>query len=97
MKILYNDTEITLTNKMKIEKIMKIILLGNKFPNQEVEVISKKMRKNSKNWAIWSQDEDNLLLDMRTKGYTFREIGRHLGRTKDAVAYHFYQISKVNS
>jgi hypothetical protein len=33
----------------------------------------------------WTDDEDSIAIDMRRKGYTYREIGQAVGRTYDSV------------
>jgi hypothetical protein len=35
--------------------------------------------------TYWTDDEDVIAIDLRRKGYTYREIGRELGRTYDSV------------
>lgn len=45
---------------------------------------------------FWTDEEDAIALDLRRQGYTYREIGRQLGRTFDSVRERLRRIDSKN-
>ena len=42
----------------------------------------------------WTSEEEARLIDLRAEGHSMTQIGRHLGRTRDAIAGKIHRLRK---